>query len=80
LPHRSGVLITALFEENPPAYAELSHRTGVPVGSIGPTRARALRQLRDLLDRELATQSELRCRGDCATQRWPAPCCARRSW
>jgi RNA polymerase sigma factor (sigma-70 family) len=50
LPARSRVLLGALFADNPPAYAELSRRTGIPVGSIGPTRARALRQLRTLIE------------------------------
>jgi DNA-directed RNA polymerase specialized sigma24 family protein len=39
----------------PPSYAELSHATGIPLGSIGPTRNRALHQLRQLLeDHQLA--------------------------
>ena len=50
LPARSAALIRALFCDSPPGYAEISLRTGVPVGSIGPTRARALRKLRSLLD------------------------------
>jgi RNA polymerase sigma factor (sigma-70 family) len=49
LPERSRVLMAALFDEAPPRYAELSRRTGIPIGSIGPTRARALRQLKALL-------------------------------
>ena len=43
---RARALMYALFDDNPPGYAELARRTGIPVGSIGPTRARALRQLR----------------------------------
>jgi RNA polymerase sigma factor (sigma-70 family) len=50
LPPRACMLLTALFDDDPPAYAELSRRTGIPVGSIGPTRARALQQLRTLVD------------------------------
>lgn len=50
LPWRSALLLTALFADNPPPYAELSRRTGIPVGSIGPTRARALRRLRSLIE------------------------------
>ncbi|HEX4247265.1 MAG TPA: sigma-70 family RNA polymerase sigma factor [Pseudonocardia sp.] len=45
---RARALMYALFDDNPPGYAELARRTGIPVGSIGPTRARALRQLRAL--------------------------------
>ena len=43
---RARALMYALFDDNPPGYAEIARRTGIPVGSIGPTRARALRQLR----------------------------------
>jgi len=50
LPARSAALVRALFCDSPPGYAEIARRTGVPVGSIGPTRARALRKLRRLLE------------------------------
>ena len=50
LPARSFALISSLFQDNPPGYAQLSARTGIPVGSIGPTRARALRKLRRLVE------------------------------
>jgi RNA polymerase sigma factor (sigma-70 family) len=49
LPGRSRMLMRALFDEDPPGYRELARRTGIPIGSIGPTRARALRQLRALI-------------------------------
>ncbi|WP_051579986.1 RNA polymerase sigma factor [Pseudonocardia acaciae] len=65
LPKRSHLLLSALFEENPPAYAELSRRTGIPVGSIGPTRARALRQLRMLIETLPAGQPSARTRVGC---------------
>lgn len=43
-------LITALyFDPATPSYAEVASRMGRPVGSIGPTRARCLKRLRDLL-------------------------------
>jgi hypothetical protein len=35
-----------LSEDPPVPYAEISRRTGIPVGAIGPTRARALARLR----------------------------------
>ena len=39
-------LITALFlEDPPPGYTEISSREKLPVGSIGPTRARCLRKM-----------------------------------
>jgi RNA polymerase sigma factor (sigma-70 family) len=56
LPPRAAVLVTELFGNDPPGYAELARRTGIPVGSIGPTRGRALRTLRRLFE-EGARQS-----------------------
>ncbi len=50
LPTRSFALITTLFQDDPPGYAQLSAATGIPVGSIGPTRARALRRLRRMVE------------------------------
>jgi RNA polymerase sigma factor (sigma-70 family) len=46
LPDRHRRLMTALFAEPAPTYAELSARFGIPVGSIGPIRARCLERLR----------------------------------
>jgi RNA polymerase sigma factor (sigma-70 family) len=48
LPTRCRTLLTALAGEGP-SYAEISERLGIPVGSIGPTRARCLERLRALL-------------------------------
>lgn len=45
----SGVckaLLRALLADPPPSYAELASAFGMPVGSIGPTRARCLDRLR----------------------------------
>ncbi len=43
---RCRELLTALFlESGSPSYAELSARLDIPVGSIGPTRARCFRKL-----------------------------------
>lgn len=45
-------LLTALYYEDPaPAYAELSRRLRVPVGSLGPTRARCFGKMREALAR-----------------------------
>ncbi|MGH3775150.1 MAG: RNA polymerase sigma factor [Pseudonocardiaceae bacterium] len=49
LPLRGRILLQALFSDSPPPYAEIARITGIPVGSMGPTRARALRQLRRML-------------------------------
>ncbi|MGH3722435.1 MAG: RNA polymerase sigma factor [Pseudonocardiaceae bacterium] len=45
---RGRNLLQALFTDNPGTYAEIAQATGIPLGSIGPARARALRQLRAL--------------------------------
>jgi RNA polymerase sigma factor (sigma-70 family) len=50
LPPRRRTLLRALFTEHPRPYAEVAGLTGIPVGGIGPTRARALAQLRDRLE------------------------------
>lgn len=38
-------------DDGPPSYRQAAAKLQVPVGSLGPTRARCLRQLRNLLDR-----------------------------
>ena len=43
-------LLTLLIADEPPAYTEISAALAMPVGSIGPTRARALDRLRDQID------------------------------
>ncbi|MGQ0575190.1 MAG: RNA polymerase sigma factor [Pseudonocardia sp.] len=43
---RQRELMLLLIEDPPPSYAEISRRTGIPVGAIGPTRARAIDRLR----------------------------------
>jgi RNA polymerase sigma factor (sigma-70 family) len=39
------------WRDEPLPYAEIAARLGVPIGSIGPTRARCLAKLRDSMDR-----------------------------
>lgn len=46
LPAARRELLVLLLADPPVPYAEISERLGIPVGSIGPTRARALAQLR----------------------------------
>ncbi|WP_432889026.1 RNA polymerase sigma factor [Kribbella sp. CA-245084] len=46
LPSRQRELLLLLMQDPQPSYAEISRRTGIPVGSIGPTRSRALARLR----------------------------------
>ena len=50
LSRRDQDLLTLLVVEPPLPYTEISRRLGMPIGSIGPTRARCLARLR----RELA--------------------------
>jgi RNA polymerase sigma factor (sigma-70 family) len=50
---RCAKLITALyFDPDEPSYEEISERMDMPVGSIGPTRARCLKRLREILEKE----------------------------
>ncbi len=43
-------LLKALYlDASEPSYAEISERLGMPVGSIGPSRARCLRRLKAIL-------------------------------
>ncbi len=46
LPQRQRALLALLIEDPPVPYEEVSARLGIPVGSIGPTRARALARVR----------------------------------
>ena len=46
LPARQRNLLILLAADPPLSYAEISERSGIPIGSIGPTRSRALDRLR----------------------------------
>jgi hypothetical protein len=46
LPCNCRVLLRAMLADPPPSYAELSEVLEMPIGSIGPTRARCLDRLR----------------------------------
>jgi len=51
LNERCRKLLQALFYEDPqPSYREVAVRLGVPVGSLGPTRARCFDAMRAVLD------------------------------
>jgi RNA polymerase sigma factor (sigma-70 family) len=52
LPERQRVILVELLKRDDQSYLELSNRLGLPVGSIGPTRQRAVTRLR--LDPRLA--------------------------
>ncbi|MBF6355860.1 sigma-70 family RNA polymerase sigma factor [Nocardia higoensis] len=49
LPEAERVLLTELAR-NDGSYSEIAGHLGIPVGSIGPTRMRALRRLREMFD------------------------------
>jgi RNA polymerase sigma factor (sigma-70 family) len=57
LPGRQRRLLSSMLTSPPPSYEQISTRLDMPVGSIGPTRDRALARLRDdpELVRALAT-------------------------
>jgi RNA polymerase sigma factor (sigma-70 family) len=46
LPERHRALLLLLVKDPPVPYEEISRRLDIPVGSIGPTRARALARVR----------------------------------
>jgi RNA polymerase sigma factor (sigma-70 family) len=50
LPNRCQRLLRVLMTDPAPSYEEASTALDMPVGSIGPTRARCLRALRKLMD------------------------------
>jgi RNA polymerase sigma factor (sigma-70 family) len=55
LPERQRVILVELLKREDHSYLELSRRLGLPVGSIGPTRQRAITRLR--LDPRIADVS-----------------------
>lgn len=46
LPHRDQQLLSMLFADPPKPYKEISATLGIPIGAIGPTRARCLTRVR----------------------------------
>lgn len=51
LPGRCQDLLTLLYLEEDFSYAEISEKLGMPMGAIGPTRARCLEKLRSRLEK-----------------------------
>ncbi|MEN3333466.1 MAG: hypothetical protein V7641_2831, partial [Blastocatellia bacterium] len=50
LPERCRTLLTMLFyEKDELSYAEIARRMGMPVPSVGPTRARCLEKMKKML-------------------------------
>jgi RNA polymerase sigma factor (sigma-70 family) len=60
LPPPRRRLVRALFADEPQTYAEISRTTGIPIGGIGPTRGRAMRQLRTMLADDVGTWLKVR--------------------
>jgi RNA polymerase sigma factor (sigma-70 family) len=50
MPERCQRLLRILMADPPPSYQDVAETLTMPVGSIGPTRARCLERLRTLLD------------------------------
>lgn len=57
LPERCQALLSMLLADPPATYDEIAAAFAMPVGSIGPTRQRCLRRLRD--DRAVMTITEV---------------------
>lgn len=50
LPPRWQALVSLLVSDPPKTYQEIGRDLSLPVGSIGPTRGRCMRRLRDLVE------------------------------
>ena len=73
LPLRDQRLLRMLMSDPPASYAEISDKLGLPIGSIGPARGRALERLRVLFaSQDLPLADSLTLGSDGAHQRQPA--------
>lgn len=50
LPPRGRTIMNELFAEDPRPYADVARDTGIPIGSLGPSRARLLDRVRRTFD------------------------------
>ena len=50
LPPRGRTIMRALFADEPRPYAEVARATGIPIGSLGPSRARLIDRVRRSFD------------------------------
>ena len=66
LGQRDRTLLLMLIEDPAPSYAEISRRTGIAVGGIGPTRSRALDKLRRSAAIQAMMADESECHGSAA--------------
>lgn len=53
LPARGQEILVMLSADPAPSYQDVADSLGVPVGSIGPTRGRCLRRLREIVPEEI---------------------------
>jgi len=60
LSERCQALLRILVSDPPPSYDEVSAALDMPIGSIGPTRARCLERLRGLAEGEGVTATDRR--------------------
>jgi len=58
LPEKAQILLRLLFADPPPSYEEISAATGMPIGSIGPTRGRYLTQLKGRMEMRTLESAE----------------------
>ena len=58
LTHDAQRLLSLVFADDPLPYADIAEQLDRPVGSLGPTRARALRQLRSNYEAEIAARRQ----------------------
>jgi RNA polymerase sigma factor (sigma-70 family) len=54
LPPRGRTIMMELFAEEPRPYAEVARATGIPIGSLGPSRARLVERVRRSFDSGVA--------------------------
>jgi DNA-directed RNA polymerase specialized sigma24 family protein len=54
LPDRGRTIMNELFADEPRRYADISRATGVPVGSLGPSRQRLVARIRRTFDEPLS--------------------------
>lgn len=55
LPPRGRTIMMELFAEEPRPYAEVARDTGIPIGSLGPSRARLIDRVRRTFDTGLVS-------------------------
>jgi RNA polymerase sigma factor (sigma-70 family) len=55
LPPRGRTIMMELFAEEPRPYAEVARDTGIPIGSLGPSRARLIDRVRRSFDTGLVS-------------------------